>query len=120
MERHRIDHWLKLVCLFKQRGDAADACSGGHVKLNGQRAKPASPVKEGDVVEFLQGERQRRVIVAGLPASSISKEVARTMYVDESPPPPEPQFNAPGAYVRDRGAGRPTRKERRDIKKWRE
>lgn len=119
MERHRIDHWLKLVCLFKQRGDAADACRGGHVKLNGQRVKPASPVKEGDVVEFLQGERQRRVVVAGLPEASISKEVARTMYVDESPAPPEPQFHAPGAHVRDRGAGRPTKKERRDIEKWR-
>ena len=36
MERHRIDHWLKLVCLFKQRGDATEACKGGQVKLNGQ------------------------------------------------------------------------------------
>ena len=119
MERHRIDHWLKLVCLFKQRGDAADACRGGHVKLNGQRVKPAATVKEGDVVEFLQGERQRRVVVARLPEGSVSKEIARTMYIDESPAAPEPQHHVPGLHVRDRGAGRPTKKERRDIAKWR-
>ena len=73
-ERHRIDAWLKLVCLFKQRGDAADACKGGHVKLNGQRAKPASSVKEGDTVEYLGGDdRYHKVVVKGLPQKPISK-----------------------------------------------
>ncbi|HEX8153904.1 MAG TPA: RNA-binding S4 domain-containing protein [Thermoanaerobaculia bacterium] len=113
MDRHRIDHWLKLVCLFKQRGDAAEACRGGHVKINGQRVKPAAPVKEGDVVEFYLAERFRKVIVLGMPAGSISKETARTMYDDQSPEvvraPADPNF------ARDRGAGRPTKKERRQI-----
>lgn len=117
MERHRIDHWLKLVCLFKQRGDAAEACRGGHVKVNGQRVKPAAPVREGDVVEFYLHDRYRKVIVQGLPAGSISKEVARTMYLDESPEP----VRAPAdeTFLRERGAGRPTKKDRRDIEKWR-
>ena len=84
MERHRIDHWLKVVCLFKHRTDATEACRGGHVKVNGQSVKPASTIREGDVIEFLQGSRFRRVVVARLPETNISKEVARTMYVDET------------------------------------
>jgi ribosome-associated heat shock protein Hsp15 len=115
--RHRLDLWLKLVCFFKHRGDATEACRGGHVKLNGQRAKPAAIVKEGDVVEFYLAERHRKVIVTGLPVANISKEAARTMYIDESPAPPKADVIVPMA--RDRGAGRPTRKERRDIEKWR-
>ncbi|HEX2060896.1 MAG TPA: RNA-binding S4 domain-containing protein, partial [Thermoanaerobaculia bacterium] len=81
-ERHRIDTWLKLVCLFKHRADATEACKGGHVKINGQRVKPAAPVKEGDLVEFYQGTHFRRVVVQGLPESNVSKEVARTLYDD--------------------------------------
>lgn len=116
-ERHRIDLWLKLVCLFKHRGDATEACRGGLVKVNGARVKPAAPLKEGDVVEFLQGDRPRRVVVAALPEKAVSKEVARTMYIDESPVYERP--NVVDVIFRDRGAGRPTKKERRDIEKWR-
>lgn len=116
-ERHRIDVWLKLVCLFKHRGDATEACRGGHIKLNGQRVKPAAGIKEGDVVEFFQGERPRRVVVAGLPERMVSKEIARTMYVDESPA--YERVDPVTAVLRERGAGRPTKKERREIEKWR-
>ena|SRR5258707_567876 len=116
MENHRIDHWLKLVCLFKQRADATEACRGGHVKVNGQRSKPGARLREGDVVEFLQGDRYRRVVVAGLPETSISKEMARTMYVDETPHQGPRVTSAPGGF-RDRGSGRPTKKDRRDLSK---
>jgi len=118
VERHRIDHWLKLVCLFKQRGDAAEACRGGHVKINGQRVKPAAVVREGDVIEFLQGTHYRRVIVSGMPATSISKEKARTMYVDETPKQ-EPLVEKAAVTFRDRGAGRPTKRDRRAMEKLR-
>lgn len=117
-ERHRIDTWLKLVCLFKQRGDAADACKGGKVKVNGQRVKPAAPVREGDVVEFYAGDRFRRVVVAALPAGNVSKEVARTMYIDETPAAPEKVEKAIEVF-RDRGSGRPTKKDRRETDKLR-
>ncbi|HEX2123518.1 MAG TPA: S4 domain-containing protein [Thermoanaerobaculia bacterium] len=116
MERHRLDIWLKLVCLFRHRTEATEACRGGHVKLNGLRVKPAAAVKEGDVVELFAGEHYRRVVVKGLPESNISKELARTMYVDETPAREKivmPQMS------RERGAGRPTKKERREIEKWR-
>ena len=116
MERHRIDHWLKHVCLFKHRADATEACRGGKVKINGQRVKPASPVKEGDVIEFLLGTHFRRVVVAGLPETQASKEAARTMYIDETP---KQEVEIVSSAFRDRGAGRPTKKERREIEKFR-
>jgi ribosome-associated heat shock protein Hsp15 len=116
MERHRIDHWLKLVCLFKQRGDATEACRGRHVKINGQRVKPAAPVREGDVVEFLLNDTYRRVVVAGTPERNVSKEIARTMYVDETP---KQEVDISRGGLRDRGTGRPTKRERRDLEKLR-
>ena len=112
MERHRIDVWLKLVCLFKHRADATDACKGGKVKINGARVKPAAPLKEGDVVEFYDGgDHYRRVIVQALPQSNVSKEQARTMFVDETPERPKVEV----VVERDRGTGRPTKKDRREL-----
>ena len=115
MERHRIDHWLKLVCLFKHREEAAEACRGGHVKINGQRVKPSAPVRETDVVEFLHNDVFRRVIAVVLPDGQLSKEAGRTAYIDETPAV-EKQPSAAGSF-RDRGTGRPTKKQRRDIQK---
>lgn len=114
-DRHRIDTWLKLVCLFKHRADATEACKGGHVKINGQRVKPAATVKEGDTIEFYQGSHFRRVVVQALPATNVSKGVARTMYVDETPVQPKAEITV----ARERGAGRPTKRDRREIEKLR-
>jgi ribosome-associated heat shock protein Hsp15 len=118
-ERHRIDLWLKLVCLFKHRGDATEACKGGHVKLNGQRVKPAAPVKEGDVIEFFVGDTFRKVVVEGLPAGNVSKEVGRTMYLDETPVLEKDKVDRSG-LSRERGTGRPTKRDRRDLEKLRQ
>jgi ribosome-associated heat shock protein Hsp15 len=114
-ERHRIDVWLKLVCLIKHRSEAAEACRGGHVKINGQRVKPAAPVHEGDVIEFLQGTRFRRVVVVGLPEKQASKEMARTMYVDQTP---VQEADVTKVAYRQRGSGRPTKRERRQLDKF--
>ena len=112
--RPRIDIWLKLVCLFKHRADATEACKGGKVKINGNRVKPAATVKEGDVVEFYDGgDHYRRVVVTRVPLTNVSKELARTMYADETPA--REKTDAVTAIFRERGAGRPTKKDRRDI-----
>ena len=112
-QRHRIDNWLKYVCLFKHRADATEACRGGRVKVNGQRVKPAAPVREEDVVEFYSGETFRRVVVKGVPESQQAKDLARTMYVDETPV--QPRLDTGGLMYRERGSGRPTKRERRDL-----
>lgn len=117
MERHRLDLWLKLICAFKHRADATEACRGGHVKVNGARVKPAAMVREGDVVEITDDDFYRKLVVIGLPERSISKEVARTMYRDETPEKPKPPVET-GIGERDRGAGRPTKRERRELDKF--
>ena len=118
MDRPRIDTWLKLVCLFKHRADATEACKGGKVKINGNRVKPAAAVKEEDVVEFYDGgDHYRRVIVKQIPATNVSKEAARIMYLDETPA--RENADIINAIFRERGAGRPTKKDRRDIERVR-
>jgi ribosome-associated heat shock protein Hsp15 len=116
-QRHRIDNWLKHVCLFKHRTEATDACRGGRVKVNGQRVKPAAPVREEDVIEFYSGETFRRVVVKGVPETQQAKELARTMYLDETPV--QPKFEGGGTAYRERGAGRPTKRERREADRFR-
>lgn len=116
-ENNRLDLWLKLCCIFKHRTDAAEACRGGLVKLNGSRAKPAATVKPGDVIE-VSGDRQRKLVVEAIPHGSVAKDVARTMYLDQSPPPPpKDPFHAP-VMAREKGSGRPTKRERREIHRF--
>lgn len=116
MESCRIDLWLKLVCLYRHRSEAAEACSGGHVRINEKRAKPASPILVNDLVELSSG-RYRRVVVLALPERHVAKAVARTMYRDETPAqPPEVRIRV---ALREKGAGRPTKKERRQMDRWR-
>jgi ribosome-associated heat shock protein Hsp15 len=57
----RVDQWLWSVRLTKTRGDAAAACRGGHVTVNGKAAKPATPVKVGDRIEAYLHDRERIV-----------------------------------------------------------
>lgn len=115
MERQRIDVWLKLVCLFKHRADATEACKGGKVKINGLRVKPAAAVNENDVIELYDGgDHYRRVVVRALPLGNVSKEDARTMYVDETPARTNVEK---AAMMRERGTGRPTKRDRREIEK---
>lgn len=114
----RIDRWLHAVRLAPTRSDAAAACRGGHVDVNGSAAKPATPVRPGDRVEaFLHG-RRRVVVVERAITKRVGAAVAVDCYVDHSPPPPERVAEAAFA-VRDRGTGRPTKRERRQTDRLR-
>ena len=126
VQRHRIDHWLKLCCVYKQRGEATRACESGHIKLNGKRAKPSAALKENDVIEITGRENEKKLVVLDFPSGSVSKEVARTMYRDESPVPAPREGSEDWlaaalakAPRRDRGAGRPTKRDRREGEKFR-
>ncbi|WP_411111974.1 RNA-binding S4 domain-containing protein [Streptomyces sp. c-19] len=110
----RVDSWVWAVRLTKTRSQAAAACRAGHVKVNGERAKPAQPVKPGDEVRVFHGGRERIVEVKVLHAKRVGPPVAVEAYVDNSPPPP-PREEVAVAAVRDRGAGRPTKRDRREL-----
>jgi ribosome-associated heat shock protein Hsp15 len=114
----RIDQWLWAVRLAPTRSAAADACRGGHVRVNGSPAKPATSVKIGDRVE-LQLERRLRVVeVTHLITKRVGAQVAATCLVDHSPPPPPRDDDVP-AFRRDPGAGRPTKRDRRRLDRLR-
>lgn len=117
----RIDQWLHAVRLVKTRSAAAQACRGGHVKVGGTSVKPSSPVRVGDRVEAYLNGRERVVDVTALIAKRVGAAVAVECYVDHSPPPPERDRDRvePLFAVRDRGAGRPTKRDRRQIDRLR-
>jgi ribosome-associated heat shock protein Hsp15 len=114
----RIDQWLHAVRLTKTRSDAATACKGGHVKINGKDAKPATTIQVGDRIEARLGRRDRIVEVSRLISKRVGPQPAAECFVDHSPPPPE-RDPAPLFAVRDRGAGRPTKRDRRKIDRLR-
>ncbi|MDQ6801661.1 MAG: S4 domain-containing protein [Acidobacteriota bacterium] len=115
-DRVRIDVWLKQVCLIKHRTQAAEACRGGKVKINGERVKPSAAVRPGDVVEFMQDTHYRRVVAETLPEGPVSREVARTLYRDETP---KQDSDTLRVALRERGSGRPTKRDRREVDKFR-
>ncbi|GIG54145.1 hypothetical protein Dac01nite_08970 [Demequina activiva] len=112
------------VRLAKTRSQATAACKAGHVRVNGDRAKPSTSVRPGDRVEVTLvhpgGPAQVRIVeVRQLLVKRVGAPVAQAAYIDHSPPP-TPRAERPAAFgVRDRGAGRPTKRERRQLDRLR-
>lgn len=117
MDRTRVDRWIWAIRLFKTRADATEACRGGHVKVNGRAVKPAAAVTVGDRVEVRVHGTDRDVDVTRAIDKRVGAAVAVACYVDRSPPPPERD----GLRVaeRERGAGRPTKRDRRRLDDFR-
>ena len=119
MDETRVDKWLWAVRVFKTRALATAACRGGHVRLNGVPAKPAATVRVGDQVEVRAHDHLPRVLeVARVIDKRVGAPLAAECVVDHSPPPP-PREQAPGVFVRERGTGRPTKRDRRQLDRFR-
>ena len=88
------------------------------MQVNGERAKAAQPVRVGDEVRLRTADAERTVTVARLVVKRVGAIVAAECLVDLTPPPP-PKEERPLTVLRDRGAGRPTKRERRDLEKLR-
>jgi ribosome-associated heat shock protein Hsp15 len=112
----RVDSWIWSVRLARTRSAASVACRAGHVRVNGVRVKPAHAVRAGDEVRLRGEGRERVVVVQQVITKRVSAPVAAACYIDNSPPPP-PREEAVPVAARDRGAGRPTKRERRSIEK---
>lgn len=110
----RVDVWLWAVRQCKSRSAATTACRAGHVRVNGDPAKPAQQVTIGDEVRYRVDGFDRLLVVRRILVKRVGAPVARTAYTDLSAPRPSP-LDAPAAIIRDRGAGRPTKKERRQL-----
>jgi ribosome-associated heat shock protein Hsp15 len=113
----RLDAWLWAVRIYKTRTDATAACRAGHVRLNGNPVKAAQAVVAGDRIRVRKAGHEFDLEVVQLLAKRVSAQVARTAYVDHSPP--RERQVIPTVPVRDRGAGRPTKKDRRELDRLR-
>jgi ribosome-associated heat shock protein Hsp15 len=112
-----VDRWLWAVRLTKTRTDAAAACRGGHVRVNDRPAKPATTVTPGDEVRVRTTDRIRIVEVVRVIQKRVGAADAATCFIDRTPAPP-PEALVPVAR-RERGAGRPTKRERRVLDRFR-
>jgi ribosome-associated heat shock protein Hsp15 len=116
MEEVRIDSWLSAARLFKSRTTAREACLAGHVKLNDTSVKPSHVVRIGDEVRANAPRGLTIVKVLVLADKRLSPPAAKALYEDHSPPPPPKETFMPR---RDRGAGRPTKQDRRAMQRLR-
>ncbi|MEV4443074.1 RNA-binding S4 domain-containing protein [Streptomyces sp. NPDC049577] len=114
----RVDSWIWSVRLTKTRSLAASACRAGHVRINGERAKPAQAVRPGDEVRLRHAGRERIVVVKRVVRKRVGAPVAAECFIDNSPPAP-PREEVAVAGVRERGAGRPTKRDRRELEQLR-
>lgn len=115
MDEARVDSWLWSVRIYKTRTLATEACSAGHVRVNGKPAKPASSVRVGDKVTVRTHGVERVLEVATVVNKRVGAPLAAEYMIDHTPPAPREE--AP--FVRDRSAGRPTKKDRRRMDRFR-
>src|SRR5436305_12990586 len=114
----RLGKWLHVACVYKTRTQATHAVDLNRVRVNGQPAKPHRNLVPGDRIEVVQGDWTRVLVVKELRDKPVSKEEARTLYEDLSPPRPAADplkrlLMRPPA-LRARGAGRRTKTARRE------
>lgn len=118
----RLDKWLQVARMFKTRSQATHACELGRVQVNGQPAKAHRHLALGDRVELAQGDWQRVLVVKELRDKPGPKAEAANLYEDLSPPRPAPdplaRLMRRPPVLRERGTGRPTKKERREMDRF--
>jgi ribosome-associated heat shock protein Hsp15 len=122
-ERQRIDKWLFFARVVKSRSLAAKLVQAGRVRVNREKAgQAAHPVKPGDVLTI---NLDRRVVVLRIVQAGARRgpfEEAKALYEDMSPQPAPVDAALPDAVapLREAGSGRPTKKERREMQKFRD
>ena len=116
MESTRVDKWLWAVRVYSTRTASSDACSGGHVRVNGAHAKPATTVRVGDRVTATATGGERTLEVVRIIEKRVGAAIAAECLIDHSPPPRD---DITPTLVRDRGSGRPTKRERRQLDRLR-
>ncbi|MCR4266585.1 RNA-binding S4 domain-containing protein [Nitratireductor sp. ZSWI3] len=120
-ERQRIDKWLFFARVVKSRSLAAKLAQGGRVRVNRNKIEQAAyAVKPGDVLTITL---DRRILVYRVLAAGSRRgpaEEARTLYEDLTPQPTAPRAAEAQVPLREAGAGRPTKRERRALDRWRD
>lgn len=115
-ERLRVDKWLWHARFFKSRTLAAKSVGAGHVRVNRKVVrKPNFMVQPGDILTFALGPHIRVIELVALGERRGPATEARTLYADLDPPQPRPRSGTPRkpSEQRERGTGRPTKRDRR-------
>jgi ribosome-associated heat shock protein Hsp15 len=116
----RVDKWLWAVRVFKTRTKASSACDDGLVSINDIAAKPAARVVVGDIVTARRGDRTIVYVVNEIIEKRVSAARAAECFEDRSPPPVPRDSPTEAVFARrDRGSGRPTKRDRREIERLR-
>ena len=117
-EKLRIDKYLWSIRIFKTRTLASEACKAGRVKLDGQNIKPSHEVKIGEIYQVSNGIERKVLKVSALLENRVDAKTSINFYQDITPVEQtqafKSMFHAP-LLKRDRGAGRPTKRDRREI-----
>jgi len=116
----RIDKWLWAVRLFKTRSQAGEACKGGKVKIGGQSAKASREVKVDEIIEIQLQHIKRKVKVIKIVKNRVAAKLVPDLLQDLTPTEEYEKLEMMrflNTEKRDRGIGRPTKKDRRTISK---
>ena len=118
MESIRLDKWLWTVRLFKTRSQATEACKGGKVKMAGVNAKPSKEVRVGDEIDIVQTDIRKSVRIKQIGNNRVGPKLVPDLMEDLTPQEEleKLQMARQVNYERrDRGLGRPSKKDRRNI-----
>ena len=118
MDDARIDKFLWAIRAFKTRTEAMEACKGGRVKVGGVNAKPSKEVKPGDILQVRKGPVTYTYKVLRPLESRVGAKLVPEFVENQTPDSELAKLHAPVEtffVTRDRGAGRPTKKDRREI-----
>lgn len=121
----RLDKWLKMARLYKSREEAASDCALGRVKVNEHVAKASKEVKAGDVIVLKRGNHYRTLEIKQIPVRGLSAKDAKEIYNESTPEIPQETrelMKLMSAFERqlpEPEKGRPTKKKRREIERWR-
>jgi ribosome-associated heat shock protein Hsp15 len=118
MEVARVDRWLWAVRAVPTRASSTALCRAGHVKVNGKAAKASTTVHAGDSVTARIGDRERVLEVVRAIGKRVGAPLAAGCVLDHSPSP-EPRSETVPVLAREDHAGRPTKKDRRQIDRLR-
>ena len=120
----RLDKWLQVARVFKTRSQATRACNLSRVKVNGTTAKAHRNLALEDRVEVEYRDWQRVLVVKELRDKTLPKAEASRVFDDLSPPKPQldelQRLMRRRPMLREKGKGRPSKKERRDLDRLRE
>lgn len=123
MQKVRVDKWLWAVRIFKSRSQATKACKSGKVKIEGENVKPSQSIERGDTLHVRKEKMNRIFKVVDLLEKRVSATLAEPCYEELTPEEELNKFKdwyktSPQFGIRERGAGRPTKKERRAIERF--